>query len=528
MIIQCDECQARFRLADEKIKPTGTKVRCSKCKHVFTVMPPPAEPAEELDRSPEQETATDFATAATAERTEAPEQDTATAGQPGATTDEPDAGRSMDRQEDDAPFSGPESDFVEKESFEESPDSSNEVESGATTADQQTDAMEFDFADQGESPVATADQETAPTGEDAVYGEFDFGEPADDRAEFAFGDDESVGISAETATAESFAEETDVTDRDAFSFDDDDSAGSFGFETDHDFAADTGDTDWSDDHGDSTAPLDIEEPSFGSQTGTDRSSDGEEAGFGEIDFPDDEEDRGGGLSLDDSFAPPPPLETESRSTEVALPVADTPPESRSAEEIPIPRPKRTVKQGRGRSVALLFVLLLLALAGGVGYLSLQDGGLSVAQLTKRFPFLQPYLGQPDAVEEAPKIDITIAAPVYVNNPEAGQLLVVQGQAINNYATPRSSITVKGLLLDSQDRTLMQQTVFCGNPLSENDLNTLPFAKIEEAMNNEFGDSLSNMNVAAKAKIPFTVVFRNLPEGIANISIVVVDSKPGSR
>ena len=47
MIITCEECQARFRLADEKLKPGGTKVRCSKCQHVFTVMPPEPAPAEE-------------------------------------------------------------------------------------------------------------------------------------------------------------------------------------------------------------------------------------------------------------------------------------------------------------------------------------------------------------------------------------------------------------------------------------------------------------------------------------------------
>lgn len=39
MIIKCDKCQTSFRLPDEKIKPEGTKVRCSKCKNIFTVYP---------------------------------------------------------------------------------------------------------------------------------------------------------------------------------------------------------------------------------------------------------------------------------------------------------------------------------------------------------------------------------------------------------------------------------------------------------------------------------------------------------
>ena len=54
MIIQCPECQARFKLADEKIKPEGTKVRCSKCQHIFTVTPPEPEPAPEFDETPEE------------------------------------------------------------------------------------------------------------------------------------------------------------------------------------------------------------------------------------------------------------------------------------------------------------------------------------------------------------------------------------------------------------------------------------------------------------------------------------------
>ena len=39
MIITCDACSARFRLDDHLIKPTGTKLRCAKCRRVFTAYP---------------------------------------------------------------------------------------------------------------------------------------------------------------------------------------------------------------------------------------------------------------------------------------------------------------------------------------------------------------------------------------------------------------------------------------------------------------------------------------------------------
>ena len=37
MIVQCDKCTTKFRIADEKVTPNGVKVRCSRCAHVFVV-----------------------------------------------------------------------------------------------------------------------------------------------------------------------------------------------------------------------------------------------------------------------------------------------------------------------------------------------------------------------------------------------------------------------------------------------------------------------------------------------------------
>ncbi len=45
MIITCEECSTRFVLDDSLIKPNGSKVRCSKCRHVFTAILP--EPQDE-------------------------------------------------------------------------------------------------------------------------------------------------------------------------------------------------------------------------------------------------------------------------------------------------------------------------------------------------------------------------------------------------------------------------------------------------------------------------------------------------
>ncbi|MCP4106467.1 MAG: HAMP domain-containing protein [Desulfobacteraceae bacterium] len=41
MKVKCEKCQTAFDIGDKLIKETGAKLRCSKCRHVFTVYPAP-------------------------------------------------------------------------------------------------------------------------------------------------------------------------------------------------------------------------------------------------------------------------------------------------------------------------------------------------------------------------------------------------------------------------------------------------------------------------------------------------------
>ena len=43
MIITCKECSTRFRLDESLLRPDGSKVRCSRCSHIFTAFPPPVD-----------------------------------------------------------------------------------------------------------------------------------------------------------------------------------------------------------------------------------------------------------------------------------------------------------------------------------------------------------------------------------------------------------------------------------------------------------------------------------------------------
>lgn len=39
MIITCPQCETKYRISGDKLKPKGSKVRCSVCNHIFTAYP---------------------------------------------------------------------------------------------------------------------------------------------------------------------------------------------------------------------------------------------------------------------------------------------------------------------------------------------------------------------------------------------------------------------------------------------------------------------------------------------------------
>jgi len=47
MIIECEKCHTKFHLDEGLLKESGSKVRCSICKHVFTAFPPKEKPEVE-------------------------------------------------------------------------------------------------------------------------------------------------------------------------------------------------------------------------------------------------------------------------------------------------------------------------------------------------------------------------------------------------------------------------------------------------------------------------------------------------
>ncbi|WP_305042067.1 DUF3426 domain-containing protein [Geoalkalibacter sp.] len=496
MIIKCEKCGTRFRMADEKMQPDGIKVRCAKCQAVFRAMPteaPPASmpPAETPRQAPAPQTELpggfDFAAGPASPETQQPEDDFDFGTAERSTAEEP-QGDDFDLGDFDIDRDTSASPDFEKVVPATEPDAINfnkaipEEEGTDEFGDFSfTEAMDEDFAEGARPPEQDQD----------ALGDFSFAEdqsaipPAEDKEEFDF--------SPEEPGAQAPVEE----------------------EEDFDFSAE--------DLGATFTEDEEEEEEIALVAG--------EAPEADRDFSDEDFSLS---SADESDELPPrpsaKLAPAAAAADAALSAkaTDMAPAAGAAERLP-PRAEEAAapliarpapRKSPVASLMVFLLVLLIVLTAITGYLFWQKGPQAFEQLILG---LTGEKAVPPGSQEG--IDLRALQSLFVANQEAGELFVIHGQAVNRFAEPRSAIQVKGVVYAADGKPILQQTVFCGNALSDEDLRTLPYAGIEEAMNNQFGETLSNLNVRPGQTIPFTIVFRNLPPNMSEFTVEIVDSRP---
>ncbi len=114
---------------------------------------------------------------------------------------------------------------------------------------------------------------------------------------------------------------------------------------------------------------------------------------------------------------------------------------------------------------------------------------------------------------------------YFTSSKAGNLFVVKGTVKNEYDHPRSFIKVKVNLFSKGGVLSKTKTVYCGNILSNLDIENLDFKTITKRLMNRNGDRKSNINVKPEAEISFMAIFSNLPDDINMFNVEIDGSAP---
>ena len=463
MIIQCEKCQTRFRLDDSRVKDKGVKVRCTKCKHVFRVQ---KEVPEEESLSQQ------FAARAVL----------------------------------DAPF---DSETPGVSSASNIADDFSSLET--SNFDDSTTLIEPDdfLVAVGEDITGSAVKSSDVVG-DVDFSSFDFGEcntEPDSTIRSTLSLDDFTDAKAESAKALPLKEAPQGLD-----FSDDDMFGeavqntpeasgeaiTFDFEGDNSFAEsmDMSGKDTSRKSG----------TLFSLSTPVDTSFN-----LGEIDFGDEL------TSVAVQQVNPEDLKP---SQEVLFaPIAEAKDKIVGDETFKQSFPEVGSDHGQNElpplsissrrkpnpffgAVVGAMSLMVIAIVGYLGYLAYSSSSTS----------------KEIGVQESGKITVKGVKSVFIDNDQAGELLVISGEALNEYSAQRAALQVKVTVFDSAGQSIASKSAYGGNPLTEDQLESLPMDKIESAMANQFGDSLANMEVGSGKSIPFVVVLANLPKGAKDFAV----------
>ncbi len=504
MIIQCEQCRTKFKLDDERISDRGVRVRCAKCRNVFTVHKPAKAKDELLSEDLLKPSETSFAPT-TGIPVESLEIDSST---PEARPDSPfeftaqpettGSDLSFDLGQTDA-STGLNLDFG---------DSTLTAEPATPTP------VTFDFGEK--TLVIPPKQQPEP----ATEIDFDFGAPVpteqppeQEGALFDFGNasspvaiDTALGANFDLGIQEAATPSPADADFDLGGFDFGDSvqaadtpvvkkAGAAEFDFKFDDANKQADSTASDN-------FDLSGIDFSQQETSKpkKSAEVESFSLEALDL------------TSESPAVPVNIQTASTS-DIFAPVDESLLEKQevTATDITFEAPKATEeapplaissrrRQSTASSVIIVVVaVIVLVILGYIAYNFIGGASKSPAMLDKG--------GVP---AEEGKITVQNVKAYFIPKAAAGELLVITGDAVNGFTKPRAAIQVKGVVFGANNQAVVTKTVYAGNQLTKEQLMQMPADKIEASMNNQFGDSLTNLELQPGKTIQFTIVIINPP------------------
>lgn len=469
MIIQCEKCRTRFRLDDSRVKDKGVKVRCTKCKNIFRV-----QKEATVEESSDQQLA-------------------AIAGVDSAFDSDAFDDTSTERIATDLSL------------FETSP-----VEDSVISFE--TDDYHVPAAESAPSSTNVH----AAMGEDVDFSSFDFGdinsEPVS-TVQSTLSLDDFIDTSSEPETASAKVVAPPKGAHQGLDFSDDDMFGAVVQPAPEELS----DTITFDFEGDSFAEsMDMSGQDSSSKSGTlfSLGTPGDAPfNLGEIDFGDEltsvavQQVNPEDLQPSQEILFAPLAKAQDKTTDDELLKQSFLGEHPAEEQQELP--PLSISSRRKHSplfggVIATMVLLTISIIGYLGYTSFSTPKDTVSL-------------------ENGKISIHAVKPFYILNDQVGELLVISGEALNEFSKQRASLQVKATVFDSAGQSVAVKSAYGGNPLTEEQLKSLPLDKIEAAMANQFGDSLANMDVAPGKSIPFVVVLANLPKGAVDFVVQPVGS-----
>jgi len=116
------------------------------------------------------------------------------------------------------------------------------------------------------------------------------------------------------------------------------------------------------------------------------------------------------------------------------------------------------------------------------------------------------------------VDLINVKERFVKNWVAGDIMVVEGSAVNNNKCSVSNIKIRGKILDSSGNVLSEVESNCGNILTDDELKGLTEKEMMKELSNPYGREVSNAGIEPGTDIPFMLALI-MPAGDASEFLV---------
>ncbi|MCL2669353.1 MAG: DUF3426 domain-containing protein, partial [Syntrophaceae bacterium] len=192
-------------------------------------------------------------------------------------------------------------------------------------------------------------------------------------------------------------------------------------------------------------------------------------------------------------------------------------------------------RGMGTIVKILVLTLFTLLVVGGGYLwwfpTARYQALEWASPWLRsIPGMEQLLGTEVPEEQKvtqPAVGLKDIRLRSITNSLAGNFRVLEGTVVNQSSDPLAKISVRLELSDADAVVLSEQTVICGNLLTDVELSTLAESEIQQELSLTEGRDTSNDRIPPGGEIPFMIAFgMEPPEGGAIKVVVMPDGAEG--
>lgn len=552
MIITCKECSSSFNLDDSLVKESGSKCRCSVCKHIFTAYPLPMEKDQETEKSSapilESEPSDftleddDFFLEEDNDLEIEPsdlEMNESDLGIEDSRLDQDDSEPDMEEPDFETEVTGLDmsdadlekgNDGIEFESFDLE-DDEDELESSKFEVDD-TDKEDSDFdidddfsfedsefeVDDDDTSKDAREEDTLGIEDDEFEFEVDAADEESDVIEFESDEDDVPVPEAEEDESVIKMEDEVNEGLDDVSITEDDE-----FELEFDVEDDT-----------DTEDFIAKEEDFSFQVESDE--DDPVISYEEESIEDDEHEEPSVVITEDEFAEYNEVleqetepEDDDSHVEETIGIDDSKKEDIKIphEEVepvltPAPGSRRRKKKSRIGTPVLLLMLIFLLVAGA--YIASIMTGYKIPYISDiQIPFIEQYLKKPaqEIADAKPLPNQKSVNGRFVANSTTGNLFVITGRVENPSNVAYKHIQISGALITKGKQEAKIKNVYCGNIIPEDMLKTGNIADINKILAVKTGNNNLNANIKPKASILFMIVFSELPEKLQNFTVKVI-------